>query len=64
MVILKVLTLSRALIQISFVGLLALSLPKEVDGSPRKIGSKERGNQKKSLILRYFKNAKVTDLNV
>ena len=47
----KLLTLSRALLQISFVGLLALSFPKKVDGSPRKTGSKEKGNQKTALFF-------------
>ena len=51
----KLLTLSHALIQISFAGVLALSFPKEMDDSPRKTGYKEKGNPKKnSLILRYF----------
>ena len=39
---LKLLALSHALIQILIVGLLALSFPKEVGGSPRKTGSKEK----------------------
>ena len=43
--------LSQALIQILFVGLLALSLLKEVDGFPKKTGSKERGNQKTVLFF-------------
>ena len=43
----KLLTLSHALIQISFAGVLALSFPKEMDDSPRKTGYKEKGNQKK-----------------
>ena len=31
-------------------GALALSFPKEVDSSPRKTGSKEKGNQKTVLL--------------
>ena len=48
---LKLLALSLALIQILFLGLLALSFPKEVDGFPKKTGSKERGNQKTALFF-------------
>ena len=47
---LKLLALSHALIQILFLGLLALSFPKEVDGFPKKTGSKERGNQNTALF--------------
>ena len=39
------------MIQILFVGLLALAFPKEGDGFPKKTGSKERGNPKTALFF-------------
>ena len=43
------------MIQILFLGLLALSFPKEVDGFPKKTGFKERGNQNTALFSIFSK---------
>ena len=39
------------MIQISFLGLLTLSFPKEVDGFPKKTGSKERVTNPKTALF-------------